>query len=88
MGRDDALIQAFADELRSRRTARGFSQEALADRANVNRTYIAKLELAQNQPTLTVLYRLASALNHDLTDLIDETLRRYRHATGKRKKLL
>ena len=53
MTRDEALIAAFADELRSRRAALRLSQEELAHRAGVNRTYIAKLELARNQPTLT-----------------------------------
>lgn len=52
MTRDEALIAAFADELRSRRAALRLSQEELAHRAGINRTYIAKLELARNQPTL------------------------------------
>ncbi len=60
MTRDEALIAAFADELRSRRAALRLSQEELAHRAGVNRTYIAKLELARNQPTLTVLLRVPS----------------------------
>jgi transcriptional regulator with XRE-family HTH domain len=81
MGRDDALLKAFADELRAQRKLREISQEELAHRASVNRTYVAKLELAQNQPTLTVLNRLASALELDLTDLVAATLQRYRLET-------
>ena len=47
MTRDEALIAAFADELRSRRAALRLSQEELAHRAGVIRTYIAKLELVR-----------------------------------------
>lgn len=77
MSRNDALMEAFAAELRARRSALGISQEELAHRAGVNRTYIAKLELAQNQPTLTVLHSLAVALNGELPDVIKDTLTRY-----------
>lgn len=77
MSRNDALMEAFATELRARRSALGLSQGELAHRAGVNRTYIAKLELAQNQPTLSVLYSLANALGSDLPAVIESTLSRY-----------
>lgn len=78
MSRNDALIQAFATELKARRAALGISQEELAFRAAVNRTYIAKLELAKNQPTITVLYQVAEALGSDPADLLKATTLRYR----------
>jgi transcriptional regulator with XRE-family HTH domain len=78
MSRNDALIQAFAAELKTQRSALGLSQEELAFRADVNRTYIAKLELAKNQPTLTVLYQVAAALESDLPDLLRATTLRYK----------
>ena len=78
MGRDDALLVAFAAELRAQRSALKLSQEELAHRAEVNRTYIAKLELAQNQPTLCVLHRLAGALNSELPELFQAILLRYK----------
>lgn len=83
MSRNDALLGAFAAELRSRRSALGLSQEALALRADVNRTYVAKLELARNQPTLSVLLRLADALDVELSDLIHGALARYRRRPAK-----
>ena len=89
MSRNNALLEAFAAELRSRRSAVGLSQEALALRADVNRTYVAKLELARNQPTLSVLLNLATALGVELPDLIQGTLARYQrpqHQTTTRKK--
>lgn len=78
MGRDEALLQAFASELKARRAALRLSQEELAYRAEVNRTYIAKLELARNQPTLSVMHRLALALGGELPELLAATLIRYR----------
>lgn len=77
MSRNDALLGAFAAELRSRRAKAGLSQESLALLAEVNRTYVAKLELARNQPSLTVLHNLAIALDLDLTELIHGVLARY-----------
>lgn len=77
MSRNDALLKAFAAELKARRCKAGLSQEALAYRADVNRTYIAKLELAKNQPTLCVLQDLAKALNNKLPELLEAVLLRY-----------
>lgn len=77
MERDDLLLQAFATELKARRTQLRYSQEEFAHRAKVNRTYIAKLELARNQPTLTVLRNLADALEIALPELLQSTLVRH-----------
>jgi transcriptional regulator with XRE-family HTH domain len=77
MSRDDALLGAFAAELRARRSALKLSQEELAHRAGINRTYIAKLELSRNQPTLGVLQQLALALGDELPELLEATLARY-----------
>ncbi len=78
MSRNDALMEAFAAELRARRSALGLSQEELAHRAGVNRTYVAKLELAQNQPTLSVLFDLSTALGDELPEVIRSALTRYK----------
>lgn len=87
MSRNDALLDAFAAELRFRRSEAGLSQEALALRADVNRTYVAKLELGRNQPSLSVLLSLADALGVELPDLIRGTLVRYiRPRPGKRRR--
>lgn len=80
MSRDDALLEAFAAELKARRAALKLSQEELAHRAEINRTYVAKLELAQNQPTLCVLHQLASALDNELPELLQAVLLRYKRS--------
>lgn len=72
----DHLLKALGDELRFRRAEIGFSQEELAHRAGVNRTYVAKLELAKNQPTLQILYKLTVALEVDLPEFVQSLLER------------
>ena len=72
------LMRAFAAELKARRSELGISQEDLAHRSDVNRTFVAKLELAQNQPTLTVLHKLAGGLEVELPELLQVTLKRYK----------
>ena len=71
-------MRAFAAELKARRSELGISQEELAHRSDVNRTFVAKLELAQNQPTLTVLHKLAGGLEVELPELLQVTLKRYK----------
>lgn len=73
-----ALIKAFAAELKARRHDTGQSQESLALNCEVNRTFVAKLELAQTQPSLSVLFSLAQGLGIDLPDLLSSTLVRYK----------
>jgi len=82
MERDESLIVAFADELRARRSALELSQEELAHMVGVNRTYMAKLELAQNQPTLTVLQAIANALAVPLSELLGAVAVRQRRRSA------
>lgn len=72
------FIKAFAAELKARRLGMGLSQEGLAFDCAVNRTYIAKLELAHNQPSLSVLLRLSEGLGVELPELLRSTLVRYK----------
>ncbi len=57
-----ALRQVFAANLRRAREARGMSQEALADAADIDRTYVSALERGLYSVSLDTLERLASAL--------------------------
>jgi transcriptional regulator with XRE-family HTH domain len=44
------------------RERRRLTQEALAERAGISRTYLARLETGKHDPTASVLERLAKAL--------------------------
>jgi transcriptional regulator with XRE-family HTH domain len=76
--RNKKLISALSVELIKKRRAMGLSQEKFALLADVNRTYIAKLETGENQPTLTVLDKLALGLNLTLPELIQDVFNHYR----------
>lgn len=75
---DPALLQAFAAEIKARRSASGVSQEGLAFASGVNRTFIAKLELGQTSPSLTTIFRVAEGLEVQPDELIQSTMKRYK----------
>ena len=52
----------LGDELRKARKKAGLSQEEVAFRANVDRTYISQLEHDKKSPTVDVLLRLCEAM--------------------------
>lgn len=54
--------QAIAAEVKALRGLIGISQEELAFRAGVHRTFIAKLEVASTHPSLSITFQLAEAL--------------------------
>ena len=83
-----ALKKAFGAELKARRHDTGLSQESLALHCEVNRTFIAKLELAQNQPSLSVLLSLSEGLGIGLPELMSSTLVRYKRELRGAKKAL
>jgi transcriptional regulator with XRE-family HTH domain len=55
--------------LRRLRVLRGLSQEALAADAEVDRSYVGRLERVVENPTVDLLDRLASALSADISEL-------------------
>ena len=55
--------------LRRLRVAKGLSQEALAADAEVDRTYVGRLERSLENPTIGLLDRLSSALGSHISEL-------------------
>jgi len=56
--------------LRAGREGRGWSQARLAQAAAISRGYLIRLEAAQQDPTLTVLAKLAKTLKVPLVELV------------------
>ena len=56
--------------MRKLREARGLTQEALAERADVSATYIGFVERGDNVPTLTIIIQIAKALGIRASDLL------------------
>jgi len=63
--------QKLAVNMKRLRKERGWSQEALADEAGLDRTYISGIERVVKNPTITVVERVASALGCRMGDLLD-----------------
>jgi len=63
--------QRLAVNMKRLRKERGWSQEALADEAGLDRTYISGIERVVKKPTITVIERIASALGCRLGILLD-----------------
>jgi transcriptional regulator with XRE-family HTH domain len=68
----DNLEQQFGDLLRRRREAAELSQEALAHKADLHRTYISLLERGLRMPSLLVIKKLAGALETTMASLMEE----------------
>lgn len=64
------VAKVFGEVLREMRIEAGLTQEQLGLEADLRRTFISLLELGQQQPTLTTLLKLASALKCPAYEII------------------
>jgi len=62
--------QRVAANLRALRVERGLSQEELAHRAGVHRTYVGSIERAERNVSIDSIERLSLALGVDIVDLV------------------
>jgi len=60
---------AFGRAMREQRGVLGISQEALADLADLDRTYVSGIERGERNPSLTNILKLAAALQTRPADL-------------------
>jgi transcriptional regulator with XRE-family HTH domain len=58
-----------ARNIRRLRVAQGLSQEALAVDAEIDRTYVSRLERGLENPSVAVLERLSKALSANIEEL-------------------
>lgn len=64
------LRSILSSNLQRLRRNKGFSQEALADAAEMDRTYISGIERGVRNPTIKVLERIASTLRVEAWELL------------------
>ena len=64
-------LEKFGERVREERHKLRLSQEELASRAGVHRTYIGMIERAEKNITLENIEKVAHALNIPIKDLLD-----------------
>ena len=67
------IREVFARNLRHHRHAAGLSQEELAHRAEIDRTYISALERCVYAAGIDIVDRLARAIGVEAADLLQRT---------------
>jgi transcriptional regulator with XRE-family HTH domain len=71
--RKETLIKLVATNLRRLRTKAGLSQEQLADKAGLHRTYIGNIERGEYNVTLGTLAKLSTVLGVHPCELISDS---------------
>lgn len=64
---------AFGRVIRKLRKQQSLSQEELGFEADLQRIYVSKLELGQQQPSITTIFKLAKGLGFTPTELMEKT---------------
>ena len=62
----------LAKRIKRLRKEAGMSQEILADKAEIDRTYVSQLERSLVNPSLSVLIRVSQSLNIHVSELLDK----------------
>ena len=68
-GKHQNLVK-IGSKIRELRTARGFSQEGIADASGMGRTYMGRVERGEQNISIQNLIQIAFALNVELNELI------------------
>lgn len=64
------ILEVFGRNVRRYRIDRGLSQEQLAEKAGLHRTYIGMIERAEKNITLCNMDKISTALSVSLSDLV------------------
>jgi transcriptional regulator with XRE-family HTH domain len=74
MNREVAILEAFGNNVATRRRELGLSQEGLAERAGLHRTYVGSVERGERNPALKSIVKIALALGVNPGDLLKGVL--------------
>lgn len=70
MKKQSQILIMFGEKVREERKKKGLSQEQLAEKAGVHRTYIGMIERAEKNITLENIEKIAKALGKNPGDLL------------------
>lgn len=65
------INKIFGKKVAEMRKMQHLSQEELADRCNIHRTYIGSIERGEKSPTLNTVEKIANGLNVDIIIIFD-----------------
>jgi transcriptional regulator with XRE-family HTH domain len=68
--------ELFGAVVRELREARGWTQEQLAERSDMNASYLGFVERGDNVPTLTIIIQIAEGLGVEPADLLKAMMKR------------
>ncbi len=64
------ILEKFGQKMQKVRKDSGISQENLAGKLSMHRTYIGMIERGERNPTIRTLYKIAKALKVSSSDLL------------------
>ena len=67
---DKKLLKKFGENIKTARKKLNLTQEGLALKANIERSYMGTIERGERNPTLLKVHRIAKALGTSLSELI------------------
>jgi transcriptional regulator with XRE-family HTH domain len=75
------ILRQLAVRIKMLREARGWTQEQLAERAAIQRSYLGDLELGRRNPSVRTLVKVSNAFGIDVSELLEGS-RKERTARG------
>lgn len=67
----EPVLRKFGQNVRDKRALLDLSQEGLAERADLDRTYIGGIERGERNPTIVSTVRIAKALKTSVAELCE-----------------
>jgi transcriptional regulator with XRE-family HTH domain len=68
LAKQEQFLNKLSKRIADIRKAKGFTQERLAEEAEIDRVALANIETGRRRPTVITLYKLSSALKVDVKD--------------------
>jgi transcriptional regulator with XRE-family HTH domain len=70
--RRDPLLLSLGNRVRQLRDAKGWTQEVMAERSALDRSYIAGIEAGLRNPSVKAVGKVARGLGVNLSELFDK----------------
>lgn len=68
LAKQEQFLNKVSKRIADLRKAKGFTQERLAEEADIDRVALANIETGRRRPTVITLYKLATALKVEVKD--------------------